>query len=148
MHLFVDRYTAGIYQDVDGIAFKREIRESKRIHVPAFQCVEWESRYSIHLMVCSVHHKSNTGSYLRVLSDDQFISVPFKVMCDVALKFLISNIGEVSHDDFGIRDHRVYIDCFILSWNGMGGFWIWFFPFFIFFTTLRKICHFLAITIG
>lgn len=60
----------------DGIAFQRKIGRSRRIHVPAFQRVKRKGRYGIHLMVCAVHHKFNTGSDLTELADDQFVSIP------------------------------------------------------------------------
>jgi hypothetical protein len=69
--------------------------------------VEREGGESVHLVVGTDHNKLDAGCDLAERADDEFVFVPPVVMCDMALKLRVGNVGEVPDDDVGIGDRPV-----------------------------------------
>lgn len=61
-------------------------------------------------MVGPVHHELHARSDLAELADDESVAVPLVVVGDVALEFRVRDVGEVTHDDVGVRDGRLHVN--------------------------------------
>ena len=75
-------------------------------------------------MVCTVHNKFNACGNLTELSDNELVIIPIIKMRNMAFKFRIGNIGEVSDNNIRIRNCRLNIDFFFISGNRMNRVWI------------------------